>query len=246
VTAAKIARALGGRRGSGGWWSCCCPAHDDRIPSLSVRDGNCAGVIVRCHAGCTPRDVLEGLRRLGLIGGQSGVTEPEPRARYQPPLRIDPDDAARRIALARRIWDAALDACESPVARYLSARGIITLPMPPVLRWAASLRRPDSTHAPAMVARIDGPDGEMVGVHRTWLTRGAAIGRAGSSIGRSHDPGRPWPEHFRRQLRGPAAMQPQHPHIRLGPQIALGHLGRRVSDMADRVRTVRRRHRPSR
>jgi hypothetical protein len=43
----------------------------------------------------------------------------------------------------------------------------------PTLRWAASLRRPDGTHGPAMVARIDGLDGELIGITRTWLDRGA-------------------------------------------------------------------------
>jgi hypothetical protein len=32
----------------------------------------------------------------------------------------------------------------------------------------------DGTYAPAIVARIDGSDGELIGVHRTWLARDAA------------------------------------------------------------------------
>jgi putative DNA primase/helicase len=59
------------------------------------------------------------------------------------------------------------------VARYLAGRGI-TIPVPPSLRWAPSLRRPDGTHGPAMVARVDGLDGELVGVHRTWFARNEA------------------------------------------------------------------------
>jgi hypothetical protein len=43
------------------------------------------------------------------------------------------------------------------VARYLGARGI-TLPLPPSLRYAPALRRPDGTHEPAMVGRINGLD----------------------------------------------------------------------------------------
>src|SRR5262249_36811557 len=37
-----------------------------------------------------------------------------------------------------------------------------------------ALRRPDGTLGPAMVARIDGTDGELNGVHRTWLDRDVA------------------------------------------------------------------------
>ena len=37
MTAEAIAKALGGRKASGGW-TARCPAHDDRTPSLSIRD----------------------------------------------------------------------------------------------------------------------------------------------------------------------------------------------------------------
>jgi hypothetical protein len=60
----------------------------------------------------------------------------------------------------------------SPVARYLAGRGLT--PVPTALRYAPSLRRPDGSYGPAMVARIDGPDSELIGIHRTWLDREAA------------------------------------------------------------------------
>jgi putative DNA primase/helicase len=46
--------------------------------------------------------------------------------------------------------------------------------MPPSLRYVPSLRRADGSHGPAMVARIDGVYGELIGVHRSWLGRDAA------------------------------------------------------------------------
>jgi hypothetical protein len=54
---------------------------------------------------------------------------------------------------------------------YLAGRGI-TLAVPPSLRWTPSLRRPGGTYAPAMVARVDNINGELIGVHRTWLDHG--------------------------------------------------------------------------
>jgi hypothetical protein len=57
------------------------------------------------------------------------------------------------------------------MVRYLAGRGI-NIPVPASLRWAPSLRRADGTHGPAMVARVDGLDGELIGVHRTWLDLG--------------------------------------------------------------------------
>src|SRR5260370_37194105 len=40
-----------------GWISAHCPAHDDRCRSLSLRAGD-ARIVFRCHAGCTPQDVV--------------------------------------------------------------------------------------------------------------------------------------------------------------------------------------------
>jgi putative DNA primase/helicase len=167
MTAAEIARAFGAARRSGPWWRCRCPVHNSRSPSLSLRDGD-RGLVVHCHAGCDPRDVRAELRRRGLLPGAIDH-RPMPI-----PTRNDArDDTARRIAAARRIWDTAHDARGSPVTTYLAGRGI-TVDPPPSLRWAPALRRPDGTNGPAMIARIDSIDGELIGIARTWLAHDAA------------------------------------------------------------------------
>jgi hypothetical protein len=166
VIAPQIAAALGGAHRSGTWWRCRCPVHGSRGATLALRNGE-RGVVVKCWAGCDPRDVLAELRRRGLIGGD-GANEPArlPRAIY----RHDREGAARKIALARRIWDAATAARGSPVVTYLAGRGINIAP-PATLRYAPALRRLDGTYGPAMVARIDSIDGELIGISRTWLDR---------------------------------------------------------------------------
>jgi RecA-family ATPase len=70
MSAAEIARALGGKRnGAGFLCRCPVPSHGqgrgDRTPSLSIADGD-KGLVVKCHAGCDPLDVLAELRRRGL------------------------------------------------------------------------------------------------------------------------------------------------------------------------------------
>ena len=61
MTAELIAKALGGREiGSG--WSARCPTHDDRTPSLSLRDTSDGKVLVRCHAGCNQDQVIAYLK----------------------------------------------------------------------------------------------------------------------------------------------------------------------------------------
>jgi hypothetical protein len=53
MTAAELIASLEGVRGRGhGKWTARCPAHPDRKPSLSVRDGE-RGVLVHCWAGCS-------------------------------------------------------------------------------------------------------------------------------------------------------------------------------------------------
>jgi hypothetical protein len=65
MAAEAIAKALGGRK-AGAAWMACCPAHDDRKPSLSIRDADDGRVLVRCHAGCDQEDLIAVLRSRGL------------------------------------------------------------------------------------------------------------------------------------------------------------------------------------
>jgi len=64
IDAERIATALNGKR-SGNKWMAQCPAHDDRKPSLSIRDGD-NGVLVHCFAGCSQTAVIDALRSRGL------------------------------------------------------------------------------------------------------------------------------------------------------------------------------------
>lgn len=47
------------RKRSGDSWTACCPAHDDRGPSLAVRELASGHVLVHCFAGCQTADVLD-------------------------------------------------------------------------------------------------------------------------------------------------------------------------------------------
>jgi hypothetical protein len=57
----KVVAALEARgcRGRGSSWTC--PSHDDRRPSLSVREGADGRALLRCHAGCSLEDILAAL-----------------------------------------------------------------------------------------------------------------------------------------------------------------------------------------
>jgi putative DNA primase/helicase len=64
LTAGEIAHHLHGKR-SGQGYSCRCPAHDDRTPSLSIRESE-GKILAKCHAGCPQEAVVSALKDLGL------------------------------------------------------------------------------------------------------------------------------------------------------------------------------------
>jgi putative DNA primase/helicase len=64
MSASSIANELHGRK-SGSGWIARCPAHDDRNPSLSLREAD-GKILVRCHAGCDQRAVVAALKSRGL------------------------------------------------------------------------------------------------------------------------------------------------------------------------------------
>lgn len=95
----------------GGTWHgytamCRCPAHPDREPSLSIRQGD-TGLLVTCFAGCEREDVLRELRRVRHRG-----SFPAPPA---PALN-------RSAANVGRLWSEGRAVAETLAARYLGSR----------------------------------------------------------------------------------------------------------------------------
>lgn len=45
-------------KGGHGRWIARCPAHDDRSPSLSICECDDGRILVHCHAGCSPADIM--------------------------------------------------------------------------------------------------------------------------------------------------------------------------------------------
>lgn len=191
-----LALALGGAVRAGAGWLARCPVpghgkgRGDRNPSLSLTDGEGGRVLLRCHAGCPQEAVLDALRARGLWGRrEGGEHRPAPQLEPQPPRDAGPDLLAR-LARARELWRASRPAVGTLVESYLRARGI-TLAPPLSLRFHPGLWHMESGRRwPAMVAAVQGPDGAMLGAHRTYL-RSDGSGKAPVS------PARPPPGHGR-------------------------------------------------
>jgi putative DNA primase/helicase len=166
MTAETIAKALGGHR-AGATWMARCPAHDDREPSLSIRDVD-GKVLVRCHAGCGQRDVIAALKERGLWDGNAHSSLRKSRHRKVSPTRPDTDQA-ERSAVALSIWHSAIPAERTAVTTYLTSRGLLLSP-PDALRFHPGLKHLSGVYLPAMVALVtNGRDGTPVAIHRTFL-----------------------------------------------------------------------------
>src|SRR5689334_23137512 len=105
MTADSLAHALDARR-VGAYWMARCVAHDDRNPSMSIRqDGD--RVLLHCHAGCAQREIIEALKARGLwvsaesrmsanrIIAEYGYTDERGELLYQI-VRFEPKDFRQR------------------------------------------------------------------------------------------------------------------------------------------------------
>jgi hypothetical protein len=167
ATAKTIARTLGGRKAGGGW-TAHCPAHDDRTPSLSIRDTDDGKVLICCHAGCEQEQVISILRSRGLWTANGSQSLSRPARRTNVEHKPEQEDA-RHTEVALAIWQATKPVGNTVVESYLASRGL-HLPLVPTLRFHAGLRHPSGGIWPAMVALVtSGVDGTPLAIHRTFL-----------------------------------------------------------------------------
>ncbi len=178
MNAREITKALGGHW-HGTYGTARCPAHDDREPSLSIRDGVDGEPVFNCFARCDWRDIKDALRTDGLLPERDRGRAPgrRPRRRQRPPgtARPRPVDAdqQQRMEFARRKWGEAVPLTDSPAEVYLRQRGLEAGPdgWPLSLRYHAALKHgPTGLHLPAMLGAVAvWPGREVVGLHRTFL-----------------------------------------------------------------------------
>jgi putative DNA primase/helicase len=167
--ASEIVRTLGGRNGV-----CRCPTHDDKRPSLSVKDDENGDVLVHCFAGCDYRDIKDELRHRGLLSEWEPSRIDSERQAHMEAERRKRDAETRkkdreRLEWCRTVWKETQDANNTPVAVYLASRGIREIP--PTIRFHPDLKHANSGRSfPAMVGVVSQwPSRELIGLHRTFL-----------------------------------------------------------------------------
>ena len=180
VSGQRIVKELGGfwKAGKG---MCRCPAHQDRSPSLSVREAQ-DRVLLHCFTGCSFDQVVGALRGLGLWPERDEhgyrvrrpVKQPSP-----PPDELDADEISARRA-AREIWDRAMPIGGTGASIYLWSRGIDAARLPPTLRFAPELYNSEVKRAlPALVGALQDSKNQVTSVQRIWVLDRLVVGADG-------------------------------------------------------------------
>ena len=147
----------------GGTWSgfsamCQCPAHEDRSPSLSLRQGD-TGILVHCFAGCDNLAVLRELQRI------------TPGLGYSPPAWREQPKSSN----VDRLWDESVPISGTLGQIYLRGRKISFAV--PDIRFHPRCphgRRPTTEFKPAlMVAVRDGQ--RLTAIQRIFIDRSTGL-----------------------------------------------------------------------
>jgi putative DNA primase/helicase len=169
INAETIANALAGRKVGGGW-TARCPAHDDRTPSLSLRDAVDGKVLVHCHAGCMQERLIAALRTRGLWANNGSRLPRRTMPARDCEPQLDHGGSERREA-ALAIWRSAVPTEGTLVETYLASRGL-HFPPCPALRFHPGLKHPAGGIWPTMIALVTrASDDTPQAIHRTFLAR---------------------------------------------------------------------------
>ncbi|MEE9290221.1 MAG: toprim domain-containing protein [Alphaproteobacteria bacterium] len=158
----------------GGCWHgtygiACCPAHEDKNPSFSIRDGDGGNLLTHCFSGCSPEAVWAALRDRGLVAQAADrPRERHHRRRPQRPDKPTPEPSPNQDH-ALDNWHSARPAPGTVTATYLRHRSI-TCAIPPTIRDHPGLKHgPTGQNLRAMVVAITGADRKVIAVQRTFL-----------------------------------------------------------------------------
>jgi putative DNA primase/helicase len=160
ITVRSIATRFNLRR-VGNTWRGQCPVCRYDATSLSMFE-IAERIYVQCHAGCSYHDV-----RRALFSDMSL----NPRDENPETIRRHRDAIQRKRDWALRFWLRSASVLNTVAHGYLSMRGLDHLALSPVLRFHQRATHPDHPgyEFPALIARIDGPNGELAAIQKTFL-----------------------------------------------------------------------------
>jgi len=107
LRATELAAALGARRAGASRWMARCPAHQDKSPSLSIREQG-GRTLIHCFSGCDQEAVIDALRELGLWPRRER-TDGSPRGPRDPDRSADLERAVYWRMAAQPLADQLLE-----------------------------------------------------------------------------------------------------------------------------------------
>jgi hypothetical protein len=160
-----VAASLGLPPPVGPFLSCRCPVHDDRKASLSLYIGKDGQLCARCWAGCASEAVLAALDCTPETV-KPPPTPAEIAAEIEAAQRAD-----KKARAALKVWEPGGQPEPGTVGwHYLHViRGLDLPAIPDCVREWGGLRHPTGSTWPALVVRVDDPEGAFAAVHRIWL-----------------------------------------------------------------------------
>ena len=167
MSAAAIAKALGGYASTSGWHRSRCPVHGGTSWTLSLRDG-ASGLVVKCFAGCSRADILDELENLFVLeeDEEKDLSAAVAATGWQ---EVDAVQRQLRIDNALYLWNETVDPAGTAVEVYLWSRRLY-VPLPLTIRLHRSLyHRESGERRPAMVALVEHADRGPVAIHCTYL-----------------------------------------------------------------------------
>ncbi len=145
----------------------CCPAHDDRLPSLSLANGHDGRLLLTCYAGCSFREIIQALIRIGLLEKQAFFDKAyDQTLSFSKQFCADLKRAKHKTERAKAIWLQSKPIKNTLAETYLRMRGI-TCDLPPDLRFHSKCPHPSGITLPALVVLVKGAG--SFAIHRTFL-----------------------------------------------------------------------------
>ncbi|MFT6583101.1 MAG: DNA primase [Alphaproteobacteria bacterium] len=155
-----------------------CPFHDERTPSFTVNEDKGFYHCFGCGAHGDVIDFVQAIEGVDFKSAierlTSGVSNPQAVQRYVEARAeaglLQTAEGTRNRKQACAYWKASRDPAQTVVQKYLCSSRAITLGIPRSIRCHQNLKHyPTGLEFPAMIAAMQGPDGNFVGVHRTYL-----------------------------------------------------------------------------
>ncbi|MBX4335520.1 DUF7146 domain-containing protein [Bartonella raoultii] len=151
----------------GHYGSARCPAHDDQLPSLSLANGHDGRLLLTCYAGCSFKEIIQALRRIGLLGKQAFFDKAyDHTLSFSKQFSADLKRVKQKAERAQKIWQQSQPIKDTLAETYLRMRGI-TCELPADLRFHDKCPHPLGITLPALVALVKGAG--SFAIHRTFL-----------------------------------------------------------------------------